>query len=46
VIFEPTILLRRIEHCYAVCAYVWCDDNFAYTMFACIATVSSEVTRI
>jgi hypothetical protein len=29
---------------YAVCSYVWCDFNFAYTMFVCIATTSSEVT--
>jgi hypothetical protein len=28
------------------CAYVWDDVNFAYTMFVCIATYSSEVTRI
>jgi hypothetical protein len=26
--------------------YVWCDVNFAYTMFVCIAMISSEVTRI
>jgi hypothetical protein len=44
VILEPTILLRCVEHYYAVCAYVWCDVNFAYTMFVCIATTSSEVT--
>jgi hypothetical protein len=29
-----------------VCSYVWCDVNFSYTMFVCIATNSSEVTRI
>jgi hypothetical protein len=22
----------------------WCDINFAYTMFVCIPTISSEVT--
>jgi hypothetical protein len=44
VILEPTISLRRVEHYYAVCSYVWCDVNFAYTMFFCIATSSSEVT--
>jgi hypothetical protein len=32
------------KHYYAVCSYVWCDVNFAYTMFVCIATISSEVT--
>jgi hypothetical protein len=36
--------LRYIEHYYAVCSYVWCDVNFSYTMFVCIATTSSEVT--
>jgi hypothetical protein len=33
--------LRRVDHYYAVRAYVWCDVNFA-----CIATFSSEVMRI
>jgi hypothetical protein len=28
-----------------VCAYVWCDVNFAYTMFVCIARNSSEVPK-
>jgi hypothetical protein len=45
VILEPTISLRRIEYYYVVCAYVWCDVNFAYTMFVCIAMNNSEVTR-
>jgi hypothetical protein len=31
---------------YGVCSYVWCEINFAYNMFVCIATTSSEVTRI
>jgi hypothetical protein len=44
VVLEPTILLRCVEHYYAVCAYVWCDVNFSYTMFVCIATLSSKVT--
>jgi hypothetical protein len=44
VILEATISLRYVEHYYAVCSYVWCDINFAYTMFVCIATNSSEVT--
>jgi hypothetical protein len=38
------ISLRRIEYSYAVYSYVWCDVNFVYTMFVCIATTSSEVT--
>jgi hypothetical protein len=38
------ISLRRVDHYYAVCTYVWCDVNFAYTMFVCIATFSIEVT--
>jgi hypothetical protein len=25
-------------------SYVWCDVDFAYTMFVCIATSSNEVT--
>jgi hypothetical protein len=28
---------------YAVCSYVWCNVNFSYTMFICIAMNSSEV---
>jgi hypothetical protein len=44
VVLEPRISLRCVEHYYVVCAYVWCDVNFAYTMFVCIATISSEVT--
>jgi hypothetical protein len=44
VILEPTISLRHVDCYYAVCSYVWCDVNFAYTMFVCIATISSEVT--
>jgi hypothetical protein len=43
VVLEPRISLRRVEHYYAVCYYVWCDVKFSYTMFVCIATSSSEV---
>jgi hypothetical protein len=32
-----------MEYYYAVCAYVWWDVNFAYSIFVCIATTSSEV---
>jgi hypothetical protein len=39
VILKPTISLRRVEHYFVVCAYIWCDANFSY-----IATISSEVT--
>jgi hypothetical protein len=46
VVLEPRISFGCIEHYYEVCSYVWCDVNFAYTMFVCIATTSSEVTRI
>jgi hypothetical protein len=46
VILEPTISLRCVEHYCAICAYVWCDVNFVYTMFVCIAMISIEVTRI
>jgi hypothetical protein len=45
VILKPRISLRRVEHYYAVCSYVWCDVNFAYVIFVCIATNSSEVTN-
>jgi hypothetical protein len=44
VILEPTISLRCVEYYYVVCSYDWCDVNFAYTMFVCIAMTSSEVT--
>jgi hypothetical protein len=44
VVLKPRISLRYVEHYYAVCSYVWCDVNFAYTLFVCIATSSSEVT--
>jgi hypothetical protein len=44
VVFEPTISLRRVEYSYAVCSSVWCDVNFAYVVFVCIATNSSDVT--
>jgi hypothetical protein len=40
VILEPTISLRRVDYYYAVYSYVWCDVNFAYTMFVCITTTS------
>jgi hypothetical protein len=43
VILEPTISLGCIEYYYVVCSFVWCDVNFSYTMFVCIATTSSEV---
>jgi hypothetical protein len=45
VVLEPTILLRRIDYYYVVCSYVWCDINFAYTMFVLLRlTVRSRVT--
>jgi hypothetical protein len=37
------ISLRYVEHYIAICSYVWCDVYFAYIMFVCIATSSSEV---
>ena len=43
-VLEPRFSLRHVEYFYSVCAYVWCDVNFAYTLFVCIATTSSEVT--
>jgi hypothetical protein len=44
VVLELTISLWYVEHYYAVCSYVCCDVNFAYTMLVCIATSTSEVT--
>jgi hypothetical protein len=43
VVLEPRFSLGRVDHTYVVCSYVWCDVNFACTMFVCIATNSSEV---
>jgi hypothetical protein len=40
VVLEPTISLRRVDYYYIVCSYVWCDVNFAYTMFVCISTTT------
>jgi hypothetical protein len=42
VILVPTISLRRVDYYYTSYSYIWCDVNFAYTMFVCIATFSSE----
>jgi hypothetical protein len=44
VFLVPTILLSSVEYYYAVCSYVWCDVNFAYTMYVCIAMFSSKDT--
>jgi hypothetical protein len=44
VILVPTISLQRVDYYYADCSYVWCDVNYAYTIFVCISTTSSEVT--
>ena len=44
VVSEPAISLRRVDYYYTVYSYVWCDVNFSYTMFVCIAISSSEVT--
>jgi hypothetical protein len=40
VVLEPTISLRCVDYYNTVCSYVWCDDNFAYTLFVCIGTES------
>jgi hypothetical protein len=44
VVREPTISKRSVDYYYAICSYVWCDLNFVYTIFVCMATFSSEVT--
>jgi hypothetical protein len=36
------ISLRSIEYYYAFYSYVWCDVNFSYTMYVCIATTSAR----
>jgi hypothetical protein len=43
-VLEPRFSLRCVDHYYAICSHVWCDVNFAYTMFVCIVMNSSEVT--
>jgi hypothetical protein len=43
-ILVPMILFQYIDHYYVFCIYVWCDVNFAYVMFVCIDTFSSEDT--
>jgi hypothetical protein len=40
VVLEPTISLRRVEYYYAVCSDVWCDVNFAYTMFIVLLRIA------
>jgi hypothetical protein len=42
VVLDSTISLRRIDHYYVVFSYVWCDVNFAYTMFVCVVTTSAR----
>jgi hypothetical protein len=45
VVLEPTISLQCVDNYYLICSHDWCDVNFfAYTMFVCNATSSSEVT--
>ena len=38
VILEPTISLRCIDYYHALYLSIWCDVNFSYTMFVCIAS--------
>jgi hypothetical protein len=40
----PRILFLCVDYYWVFCIYVWCNVNFAYTMFVYIATTSSEVT--
>jgi hypothetical protein len=42
VVLEPTISLRHVDYYYADCSYIWCDVNFAYTMFVYIAMTSAS----
>jgi hypothetical protein len=45
VVLVSTISLRNVEYYYVVYSYVWCNVNFAYTMFVCIATASTLAVR-
>jgi hypothetical protein len=38
----PRILFKCVDYYYIFCLHVWCDVNFAYTMFVCIATTSAR----
>jgi hypothetical protein len=38
VILERMISLRCVQYYHAFCSDVWCDVNFSYTMFVCIAS--------
>jgi hypothetical protein len=38
VILKPTTSLQCIDYYYAFHSHVWCDVNFSYTMFVCVAT--------
>jgi hypothetical protein len=37
------ILFQYVDHYYVFCIYVWCNVNFAYTIFVCIATISARL---
>jgi hypothetical protein len=41
VVLDPPITLRRVDHYYSVCTYVWCDVNFIYTLSVCIDKTSA-----
>jgi hypothetical protein len=43
VILKPMISLQHVDYYYAICSYVWCNVNFAYTLFVCIATTSARL---
>jgi hypothetical protein len=34
------ILFQFVDYYYVFCIYVWCNVNFAYTLFVCNATTS------
>ena len=44
VVLVSTISLWRVDY-YAMYSYVWCNVNFAYTLFICNATTSVR-TRV
>ena len=45
VVLVSTISLWRVDYYYAMYSYVWCNVNFAYTLFVCNATTSVR-TRV
>jgi hypothetical protein len=39
------ISLRCVEYYHALCSTVWCNVNFSYNMFVCIAASREQATE-